>query len=311
MSTKEDVLRYISNCSTLESSAKILLDEIKDPCIGMSFAVHCIPHRILHRLGISVKSILSPSLTEPHGGSDISKINTIAEFLGGKDVVVEGEKVFSTNAMYCDQFLVLAKTEKGPVLVLVDRKADGVHIEPMNIGAYKCTGIGRVRYSGSKGRVIVGPGKEAYKLLLSALAESRVLVAAHALGLSKQLLEYIIRWSLARGVWQHQAVRHKIASTYAFYTVARSFVEEVAKTVDRQVKIDWSLTSIAKYFALEASIKAVESAVRVLGGYSVSLDSPLQTIAPHIYALTAAEGTQDIQLEIIARSLEKEYGPLQ
>ncbi len=216
--------------------------------------------------------------------------------------------MFSTNALHCDQLLVLARTEKGPILALVNRKASGVDVEPMNIGAYKCTGIGRVKYSNAIGRVVAGPGKEAYRLLLSALAESRVLVAAHALGLSRQLLEYITRWSISRGVWQHQAVRHRIASTYVFYTVARSFVKEVAKTIDKQSKIDWSLTSIAKYFALEASMKTVESAVRVLGGYSVSLEAPLHIIAPHIYALTAAEGTQDIQLEIIARSLEKEYG---
>ncbi|MET1129291.1 MAG: acyl-CoA dehydrogenase [Thermoproteota archaeon] len=293
-------------CNNVRKFAVKLMDELRDPCPAFNVTVHCIAHFTLRWAGRKVEGILSPALTETHGGSNIADVRTRAEVTGDGRAIITGEKVFSTNALYADYFLVLASTDAGPVLVLVPRSSAGVKVDELELEAYKCAGVGRVTFSGAEGEVVAGPGKDAYKLVLNALAVARLLVAAHALGMASKVLEHAVSVSLQRGSWAHQVVRHRLARAYALCAAARSYIEKAAEDVEKG-SFDWALTSTAKYVAVEAALETLEAAARSLGGYAVHASSPIPETSKHLYALLAAEGTQDIQLEIISRSLERTF----
>lgn len=295
------VLEFANGCR-LERLARRLLEGV-DPCLGMSAIAHCIAFRVLEKVGEKVSGLLSPALSEPRGGSNLAGIETRASLVDN-EVRVYGEKVFATNAAFADHLLVLARTDGEYVLVLVPQSE--AKVEPLELEAYRCSGISRVYMQGSRGRVVAGPGKEAYKLVLETLAESRVLVAALALGLAWTGLREAIDWAMKRNVFKYQAVSHRLARAYAELLAARSLVE---KTVEDSMrgKLDWAATSAAKLVAVETGRRILEATIKTLAGYALHKNSKLPRLLLHLEALEPAEGTSDIQLEIIARTLERTW----
>jgi len=295
------VLEFADGCR-LEGLARRLLEGV-DPCLGMSAIAHCIAFRVLEKVGEKVSGLLSPALSEPRGGSNLAGIETRASLVDN-EVRVYGEKVFATNAAFADHLLVLARTDGEYVLVLVPQSE--AKVEPLELEAYRCSGISRVYMQGSRGRVVAGPGKEAYKLVLETLAESRVLVAALALGLAWTGLREAIDWAMKRNVFKYQAVSHRLARAYAELLAARSLVE---KTVEDSMrgKLDWAATSAAKLVAVETGRRILEATIKTLAGYALHKNSKLPRLLLHLEALEPAEGTSDMQLEIIARTLERTW----
>ena len=295
------VLEFADGCR-LEGLARRLLEGV-DPCLGMSAIAHCIAFRVLEKVGEKVSGLLSPALSEPRGGSNLAGIETRASLVDN-EVRVYGEKVFATNAAFADHLLVLARTDGEYVLVLVPQSE--AKVEPLELEAYRCSGISRVYMQGSRGRVVAGPGKEAYKLVLETLAESRVLVAALALGLAWTGLREAIDWAMKRNVFKYQAVSHRLARAYAELLAARSLVE---KTVEDSMrgKLDWAATSATKLVAVETGRRILEATIKTLAGYALHKNSKLPRLLLHLEALEPAEGTSDIQLEIIARTLERTW----
>ena len=247
------------------------------------------------------------SVTEPGGGSDPSRPETVARLLEGGAAVVDGLKVFTTNGLYARFLLVHARDEAsgGNVLVLVDREGGGVEAEDMGVEGYRCSGVARVRYRGARGRLVAGPGRAAYKLLLEGFARSRLLVAAHASAVAERLAVGAAEWLMERGRWGFQAPRHRVARALALAWAALSLAREEAGRADASGRVDWARSSAAKYLGAEAASAALDAAARAYGGYASLRGSPALEAAPLVYSLLAAEGTQDIQLEIISGGVER------
>ncbi|BES81947.1 acyl-CoA dehydrogenase [Pyrodictium abyssi] len=301
------VLELAGDCSSLGKLARRVMEARIDPCTGMSLVSHCVSRRILSSLGAEApQGLLSPALSEPRGGSDLAGVETSAELLGDGRVRITGEKVFATNALYASAILVFARSSEGYVLALVEPGASGLHAEPLDLEAYSCSGVARLRLENVEARLVAGPGREPYLAVLRSLAESRVLVAVLALSLASTVLEKAVDWALSRGVYRFQAVSHRLARAYAGLEAAKALVEKAADTLESGGRLDWALTSAAKYIAVEAGLAAADAAVRTFGGHAARRGTGLSELLLHLYALEPAEGTSDIQLEIIARSLEKQ-----
>lgn len=293
-------------CS-LGRAARVLMEPGRvDPCTGMRIIGHCAASRILMVAGVEPPDPgpggLSAAITEPRGGSSLRTVSTVL----GPDGLW-GEKLFATNALYGGAIIVYAaERDTGePVLAHVEPGAPGLRMEAMRLAAYRCSGIASLRFEATPARVLAR-GKAARKAVLQGLAENRVLVAALAIGLGGQVLRLAASWAAERGVARHQAVAHRLARSHALLEAARALVEKTLETIEARGLEDWSLTSTAKYVAVEAAVEAAAAARRTLAGHAFTLEEPgrsLQELQLHIEALEPAEGTQDIQLEIIARSL--------
>ncbi|KSW12027.1 hypothetical protein CF15_04405 [Pyrodictium occultum] len=189
--------------------------------------------------------------------------------LEGGRARLTGEKVFATNALHASAILVLARSGDGYALALAEPGSRGLAAEPLDIEAYRCSGIARLRLEGVEARLVAGPGREPYLAVLRSLAESRVLVAALAVSLGRRALEKALSWALERGVYRFQAVSHRIARSHALLEAAGALVEKAAEALEREGEPDWALTSAAKYVAVEAGLEAADTLARTMGGHAV------------------------------------------
>ncbi len=289
-----------AGCGRLSQLVGELLGGV-EPCRGMRLVGHCAAARILLRLGVEPpEGLLAAAVTEPGGGSSLRSPSTTL-LVGESGGLLRGEKLFVTNGVDADVLVVYARSGEEPAVALVERNARGVEAEPMRLAAYGCSGIARILFRDAPARPLA-VGREAYRAVVQGLADNRVLVAALAVGLGRMLLAEAAEWARARRVARHQAVGHRLARAWALLEAAASHVEKVAARLDagEAGAVD---TSAAKYVAVEAALEAYRAARRTLAGAAFSEQSRVLELGLHVEALEPAEGTQDIQLEIIARTL--------
>ena len=124
------------------------------------------------------------AMSEPSGGSDLAKIKTRA-VPDGDDWVLSGQKVYITNAHVADRLVVAAKTDPdagrhGMSLLLVDTKADGVEIRPMDPLGRRTSLPNEVFFDEVRvsEREVIGQVGEGWKLLMPGLNLERLLLAA-------------------------------------------------------------------------------------------------------------------------------------
>jgi len=289
-----DVLRLAGDCS-LRPLVQHLLSQV-NPCLALRVIGHCIAYRALIHAGIEPpKTLLSAAITEPGGGS---RLKAEAKLYGGR---LRGEKVFVTNGLDSPAIMVYASTgEDKPIIAVVDSRA-GVKAEPMQLTAYTCAGIARLTFDNVEPRDYVA-GPEAKNAIVQALVEGRVLVAALALSLANSALQLAAEWVRGRGLEGRQVVTHRLAKAWAVLQAAEALVNRAAVLAESG-RLEPAISSAAKYVAVEAALQTVAAVRRTMGGHAFRSELQLATLQRHIEALEPAEGTQDIQLEIIARSL--------
>lgn len=298
-------LELAGSCRRVSWLAAALLGAGLGACEAMRLVGHCAAARILLRLGVAPPGgVLAAAVTSPRGGSSLREPGVYAAECGGGACSLWGEKVFVTNGVDADHLVVYASMGGAPAVFLVDRGAGGVSAEPMGLSAYSCSGVARLLLRGAGGRV-AAHGAPARRAVVEGLGENRVLVAALAVGLGREAVRLAAEWAEARGVLSRQAVSHRLAAAAAGLEAAGALVERTAERVDRGAAGLWE-ASAAKYVAVEAAVGAVRAARLTLGGYAFAEEEPgrrLRFLEAHVAALEPAEGTQDVQLEIVARGL--------
>ena len=301
------LLGSLGGCEDLSLVAERLMSgEGYTCCEAMRAVGHCAAARILRRLGAEVpQGLLSAAITSPRGGSSLRDPGVTAR-QGEEGWRLWGEKVFATNGLDADHLVVYASTGDGePVVLLVPGGVAGVEAEPMRLAAYGCSGIARLVFRGAPGILVAG-GRAARAAVVRGLGENRVLVAALAVGLARRALGIALDWAVGRGLMGYQAVSHRLARAHALLSAAEALVRDRAERMERGGELGLVEASEAKYFAVEAAVEAARAARLTLGGYAYAAEGPggeLRRLETHIAALEPAEGTQDIQLEIIARGL--------
>lgn len=298
----EDLPPISRDCTNLANLVGMLISNTSSPCKAMRIIGYCSAFRILLRLGKSVPSgLLAAAITSPKRGSSLRDPNV--EDRGDLSPELWGEKVFVTNGLDADNYVVYGSRRGKPAVFLVERGSENLLVEPMRLTVYQCSGISRLLLRGVLA-VLVAEGEEARGAVVRGLADSRVLVAALAIGLGRKALGLAVSWAKRRGVLGKQAVSHRLAAAAVGLEAALALVEKTAQRIDEGVSELWE-SSAAKYAAVEAALAAVKAARRTLGGYAYSEDDmgrTLRSLELHIEGLEPAEGTQDIQLEIVSRS---------
>lgn len=253
-------------------------------------------------------------VTEPNAGSDVAGIRTTARRQGDA-YVLNGEKMWITNAAYADWFFVLAKTDpeaghRGMTGFIVDADTPGITVgrKEMNMGQ---------RASDTRGITfedVVVPeanrlGEEGFgfKIAMKAFDITRPLVASGAVGVSRAAYEHardyaLERKTMGRAIAQHQAVAFMIADMAKDIEAARLLVWQAAWTIDQGVR-NTKLASMAKCFAADACHRICSDAVQVFGGNGFNTEYPVEKLLRDSKIFQIYEGTSQIQRVIIAREV--------
>ena len=269
------------------------------------------------------------SMSEPHAGSDVQAIRTTAVRVGD-EFVLNGQKMWVTNAWRAGLVAVLAKTDTstdpphlGMTGFLVEKQPDA-DLPGMSI---PMPGLRKLGYKGVEtteilfddfhipatsvlgGDAGVGQG---FKYFMSGMEVGRVNVAARGAGLAKAALDDAIgyareREAFGKPIAGHQAVQLMIAKMATRAEAARLLVLQAARAKAQGDRADLE-AGMAKYFATEAAQENALDCMRIHGGYGYSLEYRPERYYRDAPLLLIGEGSNEIQQLIIARRLLERQG---
>jgi alkylation response protein AidB-like acyl-CoA dehydrogenase len=261
------------------------------------------------------------ALTEPHAGSDVQSIKTVAK-REGDNYRLSGSKMFITNARHGTMLAVAAKTDPnakpayaGISMFAVEKNQDGPTVSRnLKKLGYKGIDTCEVLFDNlavPAANLIGGEPGAGFKQVMSALEVGRINVAARAVGVAQAAFENAIRYSQQRvafgkPICQHQAVQLLLADMGTRVEAARLLVHNAASKKDGGIRCDLE-AGMAKLFASEACAKISLDAMRILGGYGFTQEFPVERFYRDAPLMMIGEGTNEIQSLVIARNLLERY----
>ena len=266
----------------------------------------------------SGKSIGAWALTEPGGGSDAASISTTAT-RDGDDYVLNGSKMYITNADVSDYMIVYAKLDKEAdyksiTAFIVESNTDGVTINPLKgkLGMRSST-ASEVIFDNAKVPVENRLGDEGsgFKNAMTILDSSRISIAAQCVGIGQGALDLAINYAKTRETFnkpitQHQAIQFMIADMAAAVHSARVVTMDAATLKDSKLPFS-NEASIAKLIASEMCIDVTNKALQVHGGIGNFKDTNIERMFRDARVTTIYEGTSEIQRLIVARQTLQQY----
>ena len=260
--------------------------------------------------------IASFCLTEPGNGSDAGGIKTTIKD-GGDHWIINGEKMWITNAGYADLFVVYgtidpALKHKGISVVVVEAKTEGIQLgkkeDKMGHRSSDTRGIRFQNVKVPKENMLGKPG-EGWGIAMSTLDHSRPLVASSAVGGAQRALDLSIAYAKERTqfgtpIAKHQAIQFMIAEMGMKVEASRLLVHKAATMADKGER-NTEIASYAKAFASDSCMQITTDAVQVYGGYGYSKEYPVEKLMRDAKLIQIYEGTSQIQRLVMARELLK------
>ena len=255
------------------------------------------------------------SLTEPGAGSDIQGGLRTTAVQEGDSWIIDGSKMWMTNASISDLMVVLVRTDKAGGSrslshILVPTATPGVTIAP----AEKKMGLkGSPTHAVNFDEVrvplenLLGPEGRGLQQTLETLDHGRISIGALAVGLAQAAYEAALKYAHERETFgqpiaHHQAIQWMLADAATEIEAARLMVYWAAwlkQTGQRFTK----QAAMAKLFATEVSERVCRNAIQIHGGYGYSSEFEVERIYRDTRLMTIGEGTSEIQRLVIARHI--------
>jgi alkylation response protein AidB-like acyl-CoA dehydrogenase len=313
----------------------IALEEVAcaDGSVGLTMASHnslCSGHillagndaqkrKYLPRLA-SGKALGAWGLTEPGSGSDAGAARTRAERRASGEWVITGSKTFITQGSVGEIYVILASTspekrQKGLTAFVVEKGTPGFRtgkrLEKMGLHASDTTEL-------ILEEVVVpdeqrlGQIDQGFFDTLKILDRGRIGIGAWAVGIGRAAFEAALAYAKQRvqfgqPIADFQAIRHMLADMATELDAARLLVWRAACMQDARCNTTKE-SSIAKYYAARASMRACNAAVQIHGGYGYTREFPVERYLRDAKLAEIGEGTNEVQKMVIAREILKDLG---
>jgi alkylation response protein AidB-like acyl-CoA dehydrogenase len=256
------------------------------------------------------------AFTEPDHGSDITRMDTTA-VRDGDEWVINGTKTFITNGGLAGFYSVMCQSDpearptyRGISLILVEADRKGVSTadvgQKMGIHMMATTEVNfkDVRVPAAN---LIGEENKGFYHVLHFFDESRIQVAAQALGIAQgafdRAIDYVKkREQFGKKIAQYQVTQHKLADMATKIELARLMTYKAAWNFD-QGRIDPKLTSMAKMYAARTAVEVADEAIQLLGGYGYITEYEVERFYRDAKITEIYEGTKEIQKNTIAGAL--------
>ena len=266
------------------------------------------------------------AMTEPHAGSDLQAIRTVA-VRDGDEYSVTGQKMWITNAVRSGLLVLLAKTDpeaeprhRGMTAFLVEKdpgraSQPGLEIgPPMKKLGYKGIETCEVVFDNFRlpATSVLGEAENAgFAHFMAAIELGRINIAARAVGIAEAALDAALRYATEREAFgkpiaQHQAIQLQLAQMATKIEAARQLTLFAAGKKDAGERADLE-AGMAKLFATEVAAEAALDSMRIHGGYGYSPEFVVERIYRDAPLLIIGEGTNEIQQLVIARRLLERF----
>ncbi|MDV3292680.1 MAG: acyl-CoA dehydrogenase family protein [Nitrososphaerales archaeon] len=289
-----------------------------DASIALSIGIHNTAAEGLSQFGsealkkefladiIAGRRLASFSLTEPTSGSDAKAMNTRAKKSGG-EYVLNGSKMYITNAGEADIYFVFATTEKGPSSFLVEKTVPGIQFggDIAKLGM-RGSRTSEVRFTDCKvpREMLVGEEGKGFDYAKAMLNGSRIVMGSICVGIAQASFDKALAYSKQRkafgsAISEFQLTQEKIADMKTGITAGRLLCMHAARL--RESRADFSSeASQAKVFSTEMSLRVCDAAIQIFGGYGYTTDD-IHRHWRDARLLTIGEGTSEVLRLLIAR----------
>ncbi|MRG84840.1 acyl-CoA dehydrogenase family protein [Salinibacillus xinjiangensis] len=261
------------------------------------------------------------ALSEADAGTDVQNMSTKAK-KSGDQYIVNGSKMWITNARHGNTFILAAKTDtevtpryKGISLFIIQKGHEGFQVQ---------RDIDKLGYKGVKtcelvfedfevpaNQLIGGEEGKGFKQVLGGLELGRVNVAARGLGIARAAFEDSIRYAQERKTFgvpisDHQAIQLKLGEMGTQLEAARLMTLNAAVKLQKGERSDLE-AGMAKLFATEAGFELSAEAMRIHGGYGYTKEFDIERYYRDAPLMLIGEGTNEMQRIIISKGLVKKY----
>jgi butyryl-CoA dehydrogenase len=253
-------------------------------------------------------------LTEPNAGSDAGGTQTTAVRKGDK-YLLNGNKIYITNADVAQTFIATAVTEKGVgtkgiSAFIVERGypgfSNGVKEDKLGL---RGSDTGELVFDNCEVPVenIVGGEGDGFKFFMQTLDGGRISIGALALGIAQGALDKAVAYARERKqfgkpIGGFQAVQHMIADMATEIEAARHLVYNAARLMDAHKPFSRE-SAMGKLFASEVAMRATRNAIQIFGGYGYMSEYPVERYYRDAKLCEIGEGTSEIQRLVIARQV--------
>jgi alkylation response protein AidB-like acyl-CoA dehydrogenase len=263
------------------------------------------------------KMLSAGAFTEPDHGSDITVMDTTAVKENGQ-WVINGTKTFITNGGLAGFYTLLCQTDpdaepsyRGLSMIVVEAEREG--ITAVDVGdkmGIRMMATAEVNFKDVRVPVsnLIGKEGKGFYQVLEFFDESRILVAAQALGIAQgafdRALDYVKqREQFGKKIAQFQASQHKLADMATKIELARLITYKAAWNLDHSKRIDPKLTSMAKMYAARTAVEVADEAIQLLGGYGYMTEYEVERFYRDAKITEIYEGTKEIQKNTIASAI--------
>jgi len=251
-------------------------------------------------------------LTEPEAGSDLGNVRTRATKT--KDGwVINGMKTWSTSGPIGQFHTVLCQTDpdkglKGLMFFFIPSDTPGFsHSKRFDMLGTRTTQMSEIYFNDCRipPEYMLGEPGRGLDVLLTILAEIRVMTACLALGLHRAAMDDSIRYckervQFGRPIGQYQLIQAKIANMAVNLEAGHLMAYKVTHLIDKNVSC-LNEASMAKYFTTESACKAADEATRIFGAYAYSMEYNVQRYYRDNRFLLYGGGTHEVLQTTIAR----------
>ncbi len=256
-------------------------------------------------------------LTEPSAGSDAGGTRTTA-VRDENDWIVNGSKIFITNAGEADIYIVFARTDKaaekhhGISAFIIEKGTAGfsfgkkevkmgIRSSPTMELVFENCRIPAANMLGSEGH--------GFAVAMKTLDGGRIGIAAQALGIAQGALDEAVKYARERvqfgsAIARFQGVQFQLADMATQTEAARLMVYNAAYRASAGLPYSQH-SAMAKLLASETAMKVSTQAVQILGGYGYTRDFPVERMMRDAKITEIYEGTSEIQRLVIGTTLTR------
>ncbi|MGO9193442.1 MAG: acyl-CoA dehydrogenase [Streptosporangiaceae bacterium] len=268
--------------------------------------------RYLHDMA-SGRRLGAFALTEPAAGTDAGA-GTCTALLSGDEYILNGSKIFITNAPFAEVYIVFAKTDpakgtRGMSAFIVEKDTPGFSVgeaeHKLGIRGSSTPPLYFTDCHIPRDALLDGEGY-GFKVAMQTLDGGRIGIAAQALGIAQAALDASVAYAKERvqfgkPIADLQAIQWMIADMATEIDAARLLVYRAASCIDNDRPYSTE-GAMAKLFASETATRVAGKAIQIHGGYGYTESYPVERNWRDAKITEIYEGTSEVQRMVIARS---------
>jgi len=266
---------------------------------------------------ISGEIVPALAMTEPGTGSDVQAVRTTAD-KDGDDYIINGSKIFITNGQQADIVIVVAKTDKdaggrGISLIVVETAdaegfARGRNLKKLGMKGQDTSELFFENVRVPRANLLGEQEGQGFIHLMLQLGWERASIGVAAIAAMDAVIEETVRYVQERKAFKQrlmdmQNTRFKLAEAKTKADVTKAYINEcMVKLIDG--KLDPVSGATAKWWGSQMQCEVVDECLQLHGGYGYMMEYPVARAYADSRAQKIYGGANEIQKELIARSLD-------